>query len=226
VTFSSLTVGSYVGDVKLVYETGYGIMLSLYNDTTSSWMYGATVTSSAARRSAVIAFAANVPADIDGAGAAAAVQAQVVASMLVSNPQAIQGLTSSITIANARLLFSGATSTAVTAPLASDISAAHPVTAATGAGATSSSSADADNDALLFGVIGAIVAALIALGAVVFYFRGSPSEVDPKELACQLGQPGDGIVLDMTVNPTDTFPQASRLAASSIEIEKVSTDSV
>jgi len=210
VTFSSLTVGSYVGDVKLVYETGYGIMLSLYNDTTSSWMYGATVTSSAARRGAVIAFAANVPAD--GAGAAAAVQAQGVASMLVSNPQAIQGLTSSITIASARLLVSGATSTAVTAPLASDISAAAPVIAATGGGATSTSTDD-DNSSIsiiVVCVIGGVIL-LVGLGFYMYYCRGTDKR--DKLEASHFGSPGTSSVMDI------------KLEASHLESPGVTTSS-
>merc|ERR1712167_4569 len=60
VTFSSFNAAQYTGGVKTSCEQGYGTSLTIYAN--SAWVSGASVSSSASRRAASVAFTATVPA--------------------------------------------------------------------------------------------------------------------------------------------------------------------
>jgi len=60
-SFGDLVPDDYKGNVKTVYETAYGIGLGLYSTKSQSWVLGASVLSSVARRSTNVKFEAHVP---------------------------------------------------------------------------------------------------------------------------------------------------------------------
>merc|ERR1719261_2466796 len=59
----AISASQYTGDLKLVAETGYGIVLGIYTaGNTNAWTTGCSVTSAAARRNtATITFTATMP---------------------------------------------------------------------------------------------------------------------------------------------------------------------
>merc|ERR1719316_622204 len=59
----AISASQYTGDLKLVAETGYGIVLGIYTaGNTNAWTTGCSVTSAAARRNtATITFIATMP---------------------------------------------------------------------------------------------------------------------------------------------------------------------
>jgi len=145
VTFGDLT--AFTGDTKLVYEAGFGTALSIYNSTTNVWKYGSSVTSSVSRRSVAVKFEATIPSA--NGGAAAATQANAVASLMVSTPSMMRY---SIIAANAGLFSGGITSTNIPAPTDSSISAAAPVMSG-GPTSTSASDDGGSNAGLIIGVV-------------------------------------------------------------------------
>jgi len=157
ITVTTVTVDTYTGDVKRVYEAAQAIYLSLWDTSTKAVKAGCSMTSKAvaARRSGVkITFTAQAnSANSDAAKQAA--ETGVTSTQFVSN----------IGTANSDL------STSIAAPTAAQIT----VTAATTAAAVAPTTTKEDSGD--GAVIGAAVAGVVVLflGGVAYWFFGKPS---------------------------------------------------
>lgn len=119
----SITVAQYVGNTKALYEQGYGKALGIFDTTTGQYTTGCGVSSTVSRRSANVAYTAQV-------SAALATAAETQSRAMVSNPGLLsQGMTD-VKTSNA------ATYGFVTVPAASDL-AVNPPTVTTASSAAS-----------------------------------------------------------------------------------------
>lgn len=87
-TFGSLIATDWTGDVKQVYEKGFGATLGIYNTTTDAYSAGCSVTSTMSRRTAAVSYAAIVTAEKAG-------DAETKAQALQNQPELlVAGITS------------------------------------------------------------------------------------------------------------------------------------
>lgn len=180
VTFKNLAAADYKGDVQKTYELAYGKANGLTTTTgTIAFLTGASVASSASRRTAKVTFVATMQPTFKGtkptsATTASAASIATAVSTVVTNNNV----------------------TGVTAPKAADLTVA---TATVGNSVVSTSTSSSSNNFMIWIVviIGVVVVVAAIIAVTICYVSGACSSgghstvlVKQGELGVEMGQPG------------------------------------
>jgi len=167
VTFSSLAnAAAYTGTVKTTYEVGYGLGLGIYDQSSESYAFGCSVSSTAARRAATVAFTGSVHHTLATSALSAA--SSMSASSLVSN------------IATANTVLGAG----ITVPTASQITSLTQNTVNTPTSSPTSNNDDKLSTGWLIALIciGALLALALAGIAIYFATKSAPAPAPEPEL--------------------------------------------
>jgi len=176
INVANFSVADWKGDMKLTYETGYGIKLGIYNVArrAAGWKQGCAVTSTvaAARRGKFkITFIATVSAK-EAVAAQASAQTMTTASLIAAVQQAAVTLKASGEITTDPKIFTPAEMEGLSIPTVAVAPTAAPTMAPV---ATASSSGDG-SAVIIIVVVCVIVCVIAGVGGAFYYLHNKPQQ--------------------------------------------------